>query len=455
MYAVPVRRALVVLMLAGATGCDEGSITGKLLDAAPREDAASREDDAGAEDPDAAPGDPDAGPPTGLITVRVTMGGVPLEGTPVMFHTAGGVHLDEQLTDAEGQAIGQVSDGGQVTTFLPRTPETLFTVTGVAPGDIVNIDGPRTGGAGTLAVSSTTNAAGATSYFAETCTTEHMLPDVKVPTSVALPAACVDAGGTFDLLVRATSAGTTVAYRHALDVTPDVDMSTDVVVGAPWRKDLDPATISITEAPAFATEAFGRARAVRSERPFFLGDDTAALEAGSASLSVEVPATFAERVVLSAAVGGGDEISSVTRALAAPGALAVTGADFLAPPLAVDVGSAGGRILVTWDDEAPSADLQVAVLGYDTSEGLRHWVAVSAPGAHSVLLPELESPLANLAPGPGDVVFANVGAVETTLLEGYGEARTLRPGLALQAFDGFVAGELDYTLRLAYRGITP
>lgn len=444
-------------MLAGATGCDEGSITGHLLDAAPREDAAAREDDAGADD-DAAPGDPDAGPPTGLLTVHVTLAGVPLEGTPVVFHTAGGALIDSQQTDAAGEAVGHVSAGGQVTTFLPMATATLFTVTGVSPGETVTIDplGWASGDAGTIAVRAAAGAAGTTTYYGETCTDEHVLPAIKTPTTIPLPAGCLDGGGTFDLLVRATGAdGATIAYRQALDVTPDADMATDVTLAAPWRKDVDPATVSLTAAPAFATLAAASALAVRSDRPFNLGAQNAAVvEGGAADLAVPVPGLFAERVALTAALAGDATASTVTRDLAPPGALAVTGADFLEPPLAVEIDDAGGDLVVTWDNQADGADLQTARIAYD-ADGARAWVVVLAPGVYSAVLPPLPAPLTAVAPELDEISAVTVGAIETSLLEGYDQARTARPGIVFRAFAAFVPGETDYTLRLAYRIAQP
>jgi hypothetical protein len=450
-----VRRALFVLVLTGATGCDGGSITGIVLDATPG-DGGDRRGDGGPDD-DATPGDPDAAPVTGLVTVHVAVAGAPVAGATVAFHTAGGTLLDVQETDAAGDTTGQVSDGGQVTTSLPLNGATLFTVTGVMPDEVVTID-PHvwsTGDAGTLAVSAANGSAGATLYLAETCATEQVLPDIQVPTEVALAAGCLDAGGTFDLLVRATTGGATTAYRQVLDATPDADLATDVVLPAPWRKNLDPAAVSITDAAGFATSATAGARAVRSGRSFHLGFDSGDVAAGEdVALEVPVPGSFAERVLVQAVLLGDEGVSMIWQEQAPPGALAVSGADFLLAPSAIDVDAGGTGLRVTWDDQAPAADLQAVFVGHDTIAGLRTWVVVVPPGAGSVSLP-IDLPDAFDGPGLGDVVWTNVAAIETSVLDGYAQARTERPGIVLSATRGFVAGELDYTIAYAYWGITP
>lgn len=451
-----------VLFLALAAACDEGSITGTLLDASASDARAGGGDagvaDAAADDGD--PGTPDAALPTGPVTVHVAMAGEPVEGATVVFHTAGGLTIDVEETDASGDAIQIVPAGAQVTTSFSLGEDYLFTVTGVEPGEEIWIEPSRiaSGDAGTVSVSAQKTVKLATAYVAETCGDEHVLPAIRTPTAIPLPAGCVDGEGRFDLLVRALDdTGATIAYTHALDVAADAGGATVLAMPMPWSTDLAPASITITGAPPFATLAAASARAIRGGLPYAAGSVSAASPGGGmASFSIPVPGVFAERVSLSAAASDADVTAVFTRDVAPPGTLAVDGAaDFLPAPAAIDVSDSGDGILVTWDDQAPAADMQVVLVRYAAGDGTRTWALVVAPGTHSATLPALPALFADLTPTLASIQTITVATVDTSLLDGYAAARTQRPAFLFPAFAAFVPGEQDYTIALTYRVATP
>jgi hypothetical protein len=86
--------------------------------------------------PDARPdATPDAGAP---IHVHAQLIGAPLAGLPVLFHDPSGALIGRALTDAAGDAIGDVPDGSMVTVVFPATSRDntlLNTVVAAARGD--------------------------------------------------------------------------------------------------------------------------------------------------------------------------------------------------------------------------------------------------------------------------------------------------------------------------------
>jgi hypothetical protein len=201
----------------------------------------------------------DAGPQP--LVVRVTLNGAPEANVPIVFNDVSGAYLSTAMTDASGSVSQIVTAGTQVTAVFggaSTTQPSLFTVQGVAPGDVITLVDSSSGTSNgiydqvQLALPSTPwdASAASTGIRAGSCTQE----GTEFPISV-FPA-CTSQGEYPLLVINTDENGQELGYTFQKDNPFAPDGGADdagiinVDIARAWSTSGSLQTIAITNVPS-------------------------------------------------------------------------------------------------------------------------------------------------------------------------------------------------------------
>lgn len=215
----------------------------------------------------------------GPVSIRTTIGNVPLPMIPVVFHDSTGAVLSSTVTDSNGMASFDLPANGMITSYGldlfgngpggegkgPDLPS-LHTIAGVQPGEFYEwrLDGLMFSPdnlVGDISPTLPGTFMGADYYSVEFGCDDYFITDPTMAETIQVFDRCVGTSTVVDVIAQARDANYNVI---AYSVARDVPLASNVPVAfGPWDTTFVDANLLITGAPPVATGGRGRVEMIR------------------------------------------------------------------------------------------------------------------------------------------------------------------------------------------------
>jgi hypothetical protein len=403
-------------------------------------------------DADAAPDAPDSdGSTSGTVTMNVTLAGAPEPGVLIVFDDSQGAILSSGTTDATGTFAAMVPSGSQVTVVLAHASVQIETVTGLTPGDVLNVVDlvPR---ALTFDVALPPNPPTGTTLenvlVSTLCGSSAVPGSTGAPFDFTVSSNCLTSDQA-SLFVFASGSSGEVGYAFQKNVPidgPGVDAGAiPVSFAGPWSPSTTMTlTTPITTLPlgSLAYEEASAGTVVESSFPPGVGSQDEDVDAGIFFTTSTMHPDFADAVQVEGSVyeapasetaflsyqGRATRIVPPTSA----GTVSVDLTNLLpaitaATSSTVGAGGTGAPTGVTWTTAAPLSEadaIVVALSGVTSSSTSVSWTIFAPASATSVHLPALPASAAALTPSALSSPFPTVYALGVSLYAGYADFKT-------------------------------